>query len=164
MSLRPVLGPLRAVARRAALLPLLPFLPLVGSCDADLDGESPVVLSAFDPELLVEAGTFVFSFSKTRTCADIVDRAPDEIAELLAAEDAPVQALDPSVGEHVFGKVTPDVPIAYFVLASTTSEIGERVELAALKGTVLAVGCRDLSVKSGTRQDLPITLFPVGLR
>lgn len=139
---------------------------LVGGagCGPRIDANNPVSLSAFDPELLVDTKTFVFSFSTTKTCADLMDLAPDALDDALASEQAPLQLLAPGVDEHVFGKVTPDVPIAYFVLASAKGDLGQLVQLRDFKGTVFAMGCRDLTVRSGTRQDLPITLFPVGLR
>lgn len=143
---------------------VLAVLGAGAGCAPGIDANNPVSLSAFDPELLVDTKTFVFSFSTTKTCADLMDLAPDALDEALAAEEAPLQLLAPGVDEHVFGKVTPDVPIAYFVLASAKGDLGQLVQLRDFKGTVFAMGCRDLTVRSGTRQDLPITLFPVGLR
>jgi hypothetical protein len=136
----------------------------VSACGPGPSSHSPVTLQAFDPELLTDARTLVFSFSTTRVCADLMDLAPDALGELLQDEEPPLQLLDGASQEHVFGKVTPDVPIAYFVLASARSDFGQAVALRDLKGTVFGMACRELEVKSGTRQDLPMTLFPVGLR
>lgn len=142
------------------------LLALAASCAGAVDASSPVVLAALDPTLLSGARTLVFSFSKTQTCADIVDLSPAEIGDVLEAapENAPLQLLDPSTVEHVFGKVDPGVPIAYFVFASTKTDFDQRVAFGDLAGTVFAMGCRDFTAPSGTRFDLPLTLFPVGLR
>lgn len=139
---------------------------LLMSCGSAVEGSSPVILGALDPELLTKARTLVFSFSKTQTCADLVDLSPTEIGAALeaAAENAPLQILDPTTSEHVFGKVDPNIPIAYFVLASVRTDFGQRVAFSDLAGTVFAIGCRDFSAPSGTRHDLPMTLFPIGLR
>ena len=138
----------------------------LASCVGAVDASSPVLLGALDPTLLAGARSLVFSFSQTQTCADLVDRSPAQIGEALAAaeENAPLQILDATSDEHVFGKVDPDVPTAYFVLASTRSDFDQRVAFDDLAGTVFAVGCRDFAAPSGTRHDLPLTLFPVGLR
>ena len=108
----------------------------------------------------------MFSFSKTQTCVDLVDLSPAAIGDVLeaAAENAPLQILDPATVEHVFGKVQPNVPIAYFVLASARTDVGDNVAFGDLTGTVFAMACRDFAAPSGTRHDLPLTLFPVGLR
>lgn len=130
-----------------------------------VDADSPVLLGAMDPELVEKAKTLVFSFSSTQSCADLVDLSPAQIGDLLvdAEENAPLQILDPASEEHVFGKVQPNVPIAYFVLASV-SDFGQRVAFEDLSGTVFAMACRDFAAPSGTRHDLPLTLFPIGLR
>lgn len=132
----------------------------------DASPSSPVVLAAIDPDLVLKAKTLVFSFSRTQTCADLVDLSPAQIGALLeeAEENAPLQILGPTTDEHVFGKVEPDVPIAYFVLSSVKTDFGQRVAFEDLAGTVFAMGCRDFAAPSGTRHDLPLTLFPVGLR
>lgn len=131
-----------------------------------VDANSPVVLGAVDPDLVAKARTLVFSFSNTQTCADLVDLSPSEIGEVLEAaqENAPLQILDPTTEEHVFGKVDPNIPIAYFVLASVRTDFGQRVAFSDLSGSVFAMGCRDFAAPSGTRHDLPLTLFPIGLR
>jgi len=133
-------------------------------CVGVVDADSPVSLGALDPDLIANAQTLIFSFSTTKTCKDIVDKSPTEIQSLLAPEGAPLQILTPQQDEHVFGKVPPDVPIAYFVLASSSQSTNQRVEFEQFQGSVFAVGCRDFSAPSGTRHDLPLTLFPTGLR
>ena len=139
---------------------------LLMSCGGGVDVSSPVLLGALDPDLLAKARTLVFSFSKTQQCAELVDLSPAQIGDLLeaAAENAPLQILDPTTTEHVFGKVDPNVPIAYFVLASVRTDFGQRVAFSDLAGSVFAMGCRDFSAPSGTRHDLPLSLFPIGLR
>jgi hypothetical protein len=147
-------------------------LALLGASSAcmpgwvDANSNSPVILGAVDPSLVQKAKTLVFSFSNTQTCADLVDLSPAQIGALLegADENAPLQILEPSTEEHVFGKVDPNIPIAYFVLASVKTDFGQRVAFEDLSGTVFAMGCRDFAAPSGTRHDLPLTLFPVGLR
>lgn len=149
------------VALSFALLGLLAI-----SCGGGVDASSPVLLGALDPDLLVNARSLVFTFSTTQTCADLVDLSPAEMGSALedAQENAPLQRLDASASEHVFGKVDPDVPIAYFVLASVRAELDPQDGLSALTGSVFAFGCRDFLAPSGSRHDLPITLFPIGLR
>ena len=134
------------------------------SCGGAVDGSAPVVFG--DLELLSKARTLVFSFAKTQTCANLVDLSPVEIGTLLenAQENAPLQLLDATATEHVFGKVDPNTATAYFVLASTRADFGKRVAFSDLSGTVFAMGCRDFSAAAGTRQDLAISLFPIGLR
>ena len=140
-------------------------LVATASCGGGVfDADSPVALGAIDPDLITNAQALIFSFSTTKTCKDLVDLGPEEIGTLLAPEGAPLQILPPDSVDHVFGKVPPDKPIAYFVLASSRANLNQRVEFAQFKGSVFAVGCRDFSAPSGTRHDLPITLFPVGLR
>jgi hypothetical protein len=137
---------------------------LSSSCGPDIGAGSPMTLSALDPELLTGAQKLIFSFSTTKGCKDLMDLDPAAIGELLADENPPLQLVSPSVEEHVFGKVEPNERVAYFVLASSKSDFGQRVEFAELKGTVFAMGCRELEATSGKRHDLPLTLFPVGLR
>ncbi len=134
-----------------------------GCAGAALDA-GPVSLASKDQALLDNASALIFSFSTAHTCADLVDLPPSAIGELLAPEGAPLQILDANAADHVFGKVPPDVPIAYFVLASSQATDNQRVAFDQFTGTVFAVGCRDFSAPSGTRHDLPLTLFPVGLR
>ncbi len=146
----------------------LTALSFVASCSPGfVDANSNVTtLAAIDPDLVLKAKTLVFSFSNTQTCADLVDLSPAQIGALLvgADENAPLQILEPTTEEHVFGKVDPDIPIAYFVLSSVKTDVGQRVAFEDLSGTVFAMGCRDFNAPSGTRHDLPLTLFPVGLR
>lgn len=141
-------------------------LALLAGCSGVIEGSSPVLLAALDPDLLREADTLLFSFSKTQTCSDLVDRSPAEISALLedAEENAPLQPIEPTAPEHVFGRVEPNVPTAYFVLASAKTDLGPRLAFADFTNTVFAFGCRDFAAPSGTRHDLPITLFPIGLR
>ena len=73
--------------------------------------------------------------------------AEDE-ALLAAEENAPLQILSPNISEHVFGKVDPNVPIAYFVLASVKTDFGQRVAFEDLSGTVFAMACRDFTAPS----------------
>jgi hypothetical protein len=146
---------------------LASLVVVLGACaPGGVDANSPVILGAIDPALVQKAKTLVFSFSNTQTCADLVDLSPTQIGDVLreVEENAPLQILDPTTEEHVFGKVTPDVPIAYFVLASVKTDFGQRVSFENLAGTVFAMGCRDFTAPSGTRHDLPLTLFPIGLR
>ena len=149
----------------AALLIVVAALGGAGGCSGGfINADSPVALGAFDPELINKAQTLIVSFSTTKTCKDIVDKSPTEIQGLLEPEGAPLQILTPDRDEHVFGKVPPDAPIAYFVLASASQSTNQRVEFDQFQGSVFAVGCRDFSAPSGTRHDLPLTLFPTGLR
>ncbi len=140
----------------------------LGACrGAVVSGDGPLSLAAVDPALLENARLLVFSFSTMHTCADLVDRSPGSMGQRLAGEDAPVQAVDnDGAVSHVFGDVPADEPAAFIVLASSAArdELGERVELGDLSGTAFAVGCRDYRAQAGTRVDLPLTLFPVGLR
>ena len=136
---------------------------------ADFDvGDSRISLSAVDPTLVPSTKLFVFSFSTTRTCADLMDLDPAAIGAEVEAERAPLQPLEPGgdAVEHVFGNVAPNVPIAFFVLSSSTSrgDLGQRIDFADLNGSVFAMACKDFNAPSGTRSDLPMTLFPVGLR
>lgn len=149
---------------RAVVLALFTSALACACGGAFVDGDMPVSLAAQDATLVQSTRTFIFSFSQTKTCADLVDLGPNEIADTLAPEGAPLQILDPALNEHVFGKVPPDVPIAYFVLASSTTSPNPRVQFGDFGNSVFAIGCRDFSAPSGTRHDLPLTLFPLGLR
>jgi len=129
--------------------------------------DSRISLGAVDPSLVESTKLFVFSFSTTRTCADLINLDPGQIGGEVEAERAPLQPLEPGGEiEHVFGNVAPNVPIAFFVLSSSTErgDLGQRIEFADLNGSVFAMACRDFNAPSGTRSDLPMTLFPVGLR
>jgi hypothetical protein len=150
---------------------VLALLALAG-CNVDVDTYGPITLAATDPALLERGKMFVFSFSSTNRCGDLVNLDPAGIAAAVAAEQppAPLQALEPRSGEaveHVFGNVPPNVEVAFFVLASALGRADlpqQRVTIAALQGSVFAIGCRDFTAPSGTRHDLPLSLFPVGLR
>ena len=139
---------------------------LVTSCAGAVEMSSPILLGASEADLLTKARSLVFSLSTTRTCADLVDLSPSQIDSALAeaGEDAPVQVLSAPSSEHVFGKVDPTVPIAYFVLASAKTVADAPLALSDLAGSVFAIGCRDFQAPSGSKHDLPITLFPLGLR
>lgn len=149
-------------------LAALALAPLLGGCVGGvLEGQGPVTLAAVDPSLLETAQLLVFSFSTTQPCEELVDLAPAEIGAALADENAPLQPLENRQGtSHVFGDVPAGVPLAFFVLASaaTRGELGQRIDFADLGGTVFAMACRDFEAAGGTRNDLPLTLFPVGLR
>ncbi|MCC7070626.1 MAG: hypothetical protein IT383_04845 [Deltaproteobacteria bacterium] len=140
----------------------------VGGCrGAVVQGDGSLSLAAVDPALLENARLLVFSFTTTQSCADLVDRSPRAMGEQLADEDAPVQAVENGDEvSHVFGEVPADVPASFVVLASSAArdELGQRIDLADLSGTVFAAGCRDYRAQAGTRVDLPVTLFPIGLR
>ncbi|HEY4221708.1 MAG TPA: hypothetical protein VGO62_10200 [Myxococcota bacterium] len=141
-------------------------LALSASCaGAVLDsGDGSSSLAATDPALIENARSLIFSFSTKKTCADLVDLGPAEIAAALASEAAPSQIIAPTEEFHVFGKVPPNTPIAYFVLASSSPKPAAPVGLETFRGSVFAMGCRDFNAPSGTRHDLPLTMFPVGLR
>lgn len=146
----------------------LALAALLGGCQGGvLVGDGPMTLAAVDPDLLETARLLVFSFSTTQPCAELVDRSPTAIGEALAGEDAPLQPVENS-GEvsHVFGDVPPGTPVAFLVLASAANrdELGQRIDFMDLSGTVFGVACRDYQPAGGTRNDLPMTLFPVGLR
>ncbi len=158
--------PLRSTC--AALLVVTALLPAAGGCrGAVLGGDGPMTLAAVDPDLLETARLLVFSFSATRTCSELVDLPPNGIGEALAGENVPLQPVD-NDGDvsHVFGDVPPSTPIAFLVLASSKDrgELGQPFALADLSGSVFAMACRDYQATAGARTDLPMTLFPVGLR
>lgn len=140
----------------------------LGACQGGvIEGEGPITLAAVDPALLENARLLMFSFSVTTSCEGLIDLSPSGIGEALAAEDPPRQPAD-NDGEvsHVFGDVPANVPIAFLVLASSAEreQLGQRVDFADLTGTVFGIACRDYQATPGTRYDLPMTLFPVGLR
>ena len=151
---------------RAALVALA--CALSGCAGAAFDtADGSLGLAATDPSIVTDAATIIFSFSTTKACKDLVDLGPVEIGTLLAPEGAPLQtepAHSSEASAHVFGRVPPGKSIAYFVLASSRANAPERVSFADFKGTVFAIACRDFNADSGTRHDLPMTLFPVGLR
>ncbi len=125
-----------------------------------------MTLAAVEPALLESARLLMFSFTTASACGDLVDLSPAAIGEALP-EDAPRQAVDHDGDvSHVFGDVPADTPVAFLVLASAASreELDERIDFADLGGTVFALACRDYRATGGTRVDLPLTLFPVGLR
>ena len=139
----------------------------VGCQGAVLEGDGPLTLAAVDPELLENARLLAFSFSTATSCAELVDRSPRAIGEVLAGESAPLQVVE--VGDatsHVFGDVPAGVPVAFLALASAAERDarGARLDLADLGGSVFGGACRDYRAEGGTRHDLPLTLFPVGLR
>lgn len=151
----------------ARALALCVGMSWTSACGGGLDASSPIAVGAIDPTLLQAVKTFVFSFSTAKSCEDLVNLSPAELERALAAENPPLQVVVPGVdgSEHVFGKVIPNQPTAYFALASIANlSRQELAGFAALKGTVIAFGCRDLAATPGARQDLPLTLFPVGIR
>jgi hypothetical protein len=151
---------------RAALVALSTSATV--ACGGGIEGGAgPRALAAVDPGLLAEARLFVFSFARGSSCADLVDRSPSEIGDALSGEDAPLQPVENGDEvSHAFGDVPTDAPVAFFVLASSAArdELGQRVDFADLSGTVFGIACRDYQPTSGARVDLPMTLFPVGLR
>lgn len=122
------------------------------------------MVGAEDAALLGEARTLIFSFSSDATCADLVNEDPAGIGDKLGG--APLQLVDPEEESYTFGKVPANTDVAYLVLVSAASkaELGNRPQFDSLEGTVFGIGCRDLNAASGTRQDLPITVFASGLR
>jgi hypothetical protein len=126
-------------------------------------------IGAEDASLLAEASTLVFSFSSKAKCKDLVDLNPSGIGDKL--QGAPLQLVDLTDDEaddpsYTFGKVPPDEEIAYLVLLSAKEkgELGDRAQFSSLDESVFAIGCRDFAAQSGTRHDLPITVFAAGLR
>lgn len=156
-------------ARSTPLLAAALGVALTGAaCQGGVEsGDGPLSLAAVDPDLLARASLLIFSFATTAACADIVDASPSQIGAALAAENAPLQPVEngPDVS-HVFGDVPPDTPVSFLVLATSANraQLGARIDFADLSGTVFGVGCRDLEAPGGTRHDLLMTLFPVGLR
>lgn len=150
-----------------AVCGLVALLSLGGCRGAVMAGDGPMTLAAVDPDLLESARVLLFFFTASKTCADLVELSPAGMGDLLAGEDFSQQAVenDDDV-HHVFGDVPADSPVAFMVLASSASrdQLGQRIELADLSGTVFALACRDHLATGGTRVDLPLTLFPVGLR
>ena len=141
-------------------------LMLVLGCGG-VDASSPFALGALDPALLTNARSLAFSFSKTQKCVDLVDLSPLEIGAVLetAQEIVPLQILEgATTTEHVFGKVVPNVPVAFFVLASAGDDFAPGAGFGDLAGTVFAMGCQDFLAPAGTRHDLSMSLFPIGIR
>jgi hypothetical protein len=144
------------------------LLPLISTCMVSLAGCSGGVaagmIGAEDAALLEEARTLIFSFSSDASCADLVNEDPAGIGDKLGG--APLQLVDPDEESYTFGKVPANTDVAYLVLVSAASkaELGNRPQFDTLEGTVFGIGCRDLNAASGTRQDLPITVFAAGLR
>ena len=122
------------------------------------------MVAAEDAALLEDAETLVFSFSSEAACEDLVDEDPAGIGDKLGG--APLQLVDPDEESYTFGKVPANTDVAYLVLvsAATKAELGNRPQFESLAGTVFGIGCRDLNAASGSRQDLPITVFAAGLR
>jgi hypothetical protein len=130
----------------------------------DVAGE-PLALASTDPGLLDAAGTLAFTFTTGQTCVQVLASTPSQIATAQQA-DAPLQVVrvrdDAEVVQHTFGQVASNTDSAFVVLASTLEAPPQN--LAEFEDTVFAMGCRDFSSEPGKKQDLPLAIFPAGLR
>jgi hypothetical protein len=147
--------------RARAVLASFAFVVVGAGCAQPLAGG---MVGAEDQALLDEAGTLVFSFASGVKCADLIDEDPKGIGDVLGG--APLQLVDPAKESYTFGKVPANEDVAYLVLVSSAlkADLGNRPQFESFEGTVFGIGCRDLKAESGTRQELPITVFAAGLR
>lgn len=166
-------------AKNLVFLPLFMAFALPSCGSGVVDGVGGMRLAIVDPALLLESQALVFTFSQTRTCADLINLSPAAIGAALAQEEGlAVQKLplvagfgdvdrdgigDDRAVAHTFGEVPPNVSAAFLVLA-VTQEPPDDFAFADLAGTSIAIGCRDLVPRPGKRHDLPLALFPSGLR
>lgn len=173
---------------KRALLALAMGLSLFG-CGApaprtlELDlGVGTARLALTDPALVRPLKSFValmyFNPDGLNACADLVDA---DLAELrdrgpLASQVVALEGEGKS-GEHAFGNVGESGVHSFLLLGSLKPKgllkfalEGENGEpqssdpLVECAGSVIAVGCEEVDVRQYQRFDVPISLFPAGLR
>lgn len=143
-------------------------------------GEARLALT--DPTLLEPLKSFValmyWNPDGLNACADLVD---EDLAQLDARGPlaSQVVALEGENGsdEHAFGNVAESGVHSFLLLGSlkpkgllkfeVDGESGEASSSNPLvegRGSVIAVGCEEVDVRQYQRFDVPISLFPAGLR
>lgn len=137
----------------------------------ELADGSALELSVTDPALLDEIRSLVavmyFNPNEQNPCRLLL---AEDLSSLAARDPLASQAFDAHPAEddaagHTFGNVGASGPYTFLLLGSTRS----RAELAApplasAMGSVIAMGCEEIEVLQGSRYDLRLTLFPVGLK
>lgn len=137
----------------------------------ELHDGSQVQLAVTDPEIVDELESLIavmyFDPNGANACADLVDDDLDGLVERgpRANQAVPARPGEDGGGEHAFGNVGAGGPHSFLLLGSVrpVAELG-REPLANARGSVIAVGCEELEVLQNRRYDLPVTLFPAGLR
>lgn len=153
--------------------------PLEHSLDL---GASQARLAVTSPGLIEPLKSFValmyFNPDGAASCADLVD------ASLLDLDTrAPIASQvislegDGKSDEHAFGNVGESGPHSFLLLGSLKPKgllkfevegpDGEPTSSNALvegQGSVIAIGCEEVDVRQYQRFDVPISLFPAGLR
>ena len=122
-------------AKSLVFLPLFTAFALPSCGSGVVNGVGGMRLAIVDPALLLESQALVFTFSQTRTCADLINLSPAAIGAALAEEEElAIQKLplvaglgdvdrdgigDDRAVAHTFGEVPPNVSAAFLVLAVT---------------------------------------------
>jgi hypothetical protein len=133
----------------------------------DVDGQTTEI-AATDPELLdaIESLSFLFynDADAENGCGALVDLDAVELDDRQPVSHQGINVADRT--EHAFGAITGAGRRAFVVLGSVRPlAMAEQADpLPLLPGTIVAVGCRELDVVEGTRFNLPVVLFPAGLR
>lgn len=149
-------------------------LGLATSCEAptlhEIDlGAGTLRLPLTDPALVGELGSVItlmyLNLGGMNPCADLVDASVDQLAE---RGPSARQAIDlSSSSHHAFGNIGAGGDYSFLLLGSTKPHgaIASQPDLlAAARGSVVAMGCEEVYVRQNYRFDVPITLFPAGLR
>jgi hypothetical protein len=154
----------------------LAALALVGLCACQPSTRVELVggtaeLAATAPELIDEMQSVVavvfYNFGGENACAELVDAPLDDIAarEPFARQAVP---LEDTVGlGHTFGNIGASGDYSFLLLGSfreTGALLAGADPILAARGSVIAIGCEEQRVLQNYRYDLPITLFPAGVR
>lgn len=150
----------------------LPIVLLLAACGpppstVEVDGETAEI-AATDPALLETIRSLSFLFfddaEEENGCGTLVDL---DAVQLDARGPVSHQGINVSDRtEHAFGAITGPGRRAFMILGSVRPlAMAEQADpLPLLPGTIVAIGCRELDVVEGTRFNVPIVLFPAGLR
>jgi hypothetical protein len=149
-------------------------LALASACQGDpaavIDvGAGTLRLPLTDPALLERVPSLItlmyLNLEGINPCAELVDAS---VAELVARSPSARQVIDlGATSRHAFGNIGAGGAYSFVLLGSTKPPealVNQTDVLAAASGSVVAVGCEEVFVRQHHRFDVPITLFPAGLR
>lgn len=161
-----------AAPLRTALLGGL--VAVVGGClsPITLEDGSQVELAVTDPELAAELESLVavmyFNPGGDNGCAALLDEDLDALhaRQPRANQAFPARPEEEGGGTHTFGNVGASGDYSFLLLGSVRprAALSGDAPLLAARGSVVAAGCEELQVLQNHRYDLPLTLFPAGLR
>lgn len=172
---------------KRALAALALPLALV-ACDApaprplELDlGVGTTRLALTDPALVAPLQSFIalmyFNPDGLNACADLVDASLEELKERgpLASQVVALEG-EGSSDQHAFGNVGENGVHSFLLLGSRKPKGHLRFPIEGANGvetsdplvegagSVIAIGCEEVDVRQYQRFDVPISLFPAGLR